>query len=245
MKCLLLAAGYATRLYPLTENYPKPLLKVKDKTILDWLIDDIDLLGIIDEYVVISNHKFVEHFNNWSKEKSVKISVVDDMTTSNENRLGAVMDIKFAIDSLSLDDDMIILAGDNVLDFSLTHFIKYALEKNASCVMRYFEKDEKRLKKCGVAEIDASDRLISLEEKPEVPKSNWCTPPFYFYKKDDIKLINRAISDGCGVDAPGSLVGWMCKHTAMFSMEMPGNRFDIGSLEGYNEIKNTYKGIIK
>ena len=117
MKCMILAAGYATRLYPLTENFPKPLLKVQDKTILDWLIDDIDAAGAVDEYVVISNHKFAHHFEAWAKEKQQKITVVDDGTDSNETRLGAVKDILFAVEKLGLDDDMLVIAGDNLLEF--------------------------------------------------------------------------------------------------------------------------------
>ena len=144
MKCLILAAGYATRLYPLTENYPKPLLKVGDKTILDWLVDDIDTAGAVDEYVVISNHKFACHFEDWAKTKSQKITVVDDGTDTNETRLGAVKDIQFAIDNLGLDDDMLVIAGDNVLDFSLTRFMAYAQEKKTSCIMRYYEPETKK-----------------------------------------------------------------------------------------------------
>src|SRR5690554_272911 len=112
MKCVILAAGYATRLYPLTENFPKPLLPIGDKTILDWLIDDIDTLGAVDEYVVISNHKFASYFEKWASVKKQKITVVDDGTSTNETRLGAVCDIQFAIDKLNLDDDMLVIAGD-------------------------------------------------------------------------------------------------------------------------------------
>ena len=144
MKCLILAAGYATRLYPLTENFPKPLLLVGEKTILDWLVDDIDGAGLVDEYVVISNHKFAHHFEAWAKTKAQKITVVDDGTSSNETRLGAVRDIQFAIDTLSIDDDMLVIAGDNVLDFSLTKFVAYAKKKNTSCIMRYYEEAEKK-----------------------------------------------------------------------------------------------------
>ena len=136
MKCLILAAGYATRLYPLTENFPKPLLMVGEKTILDWLIDDIDASEEIDEYVVISNHKYAHCFYEWAKDKNVEITIVDDGTVSNETRLGAVRDIEFAINKLALDSDMLVIAGDNVLDFSLTEFVSYAKEKNASCIMR-------------------------------------------------------------------------------------------------------------
>lgn len=157
MKCLILAAGYATRLYPLTENFPKPLLEVGEKTILDWLLDDIETSGEVDEYIVISNHKFACHFEDWAKKKPYRITVVDDGTSTNETRLGAVCDIQFAIDKLGLDDDMLVIAGDNLLDFSLTKFISYCKEKKTSCVMRYYEPSEKKLLKCGVLTVDESD----------------------------------------------------------------------------------------
>ncbi len=245
MKCVILAAGYATRLYPLTENFPKPLLKVGQKTILDWLLDDIHTAGLVDEYIVISNHKFAAHFQKWADGHSLPITVVDDGTSTNETRLGAVCDIQFAIDQRKLDDDLLIIAGDNVLDFSLTHFIRYAQEKGTSCTMRYYEADARRLSKSGVSEIDENEVLLSLEEKPAQPKSNWCTPPFYFYKAADVKKIKDAIADGCGTDAPGSLVAWMCKHSILHSMEMPGSRYDIGNLESYQKVQETYKGITR
>ena len=245
MKCLILAAGYATRLYPLTENFPKPLLKIGEKTILDWLLEDIHSAGPVEEYAVISNHKFAPHFQQWAENHPLPIRVVDDGTETNETRLGAVKDMQFAIEQLGLDDDLLIIAGDNVLDFSLTHFIRYAKEKNASCVMRYWEDDEKRLKKSGIAEIDESDRLLSFEEKPEAPKSHWCTPPFYFYTRQDAALIPQAIREGCGTDAPGSLVSWLCSRRPVYSMNMPGSRYDIGNLESYENVKKNYRGITR
>lgn len=245
MKCLILAAGYATRLYPLTENYPKPLLKVGEKTILDWLIEDIHTAGLVDEYIVVSNHRFAPHFEAWAKAHALPVTVVDDGTGTNETRLGAVCDILFAIEQLHLDDDLLIIAGDNVLDFSLTAFLRYALEKGTSCTMRYYEPEEARLRKSGVSEVDAFERLLSMEEKPAQPKSHWCTPPFYFYKREDAARIKDAIADGCGTDAPGSLVAWMCRHSILHSMEMPGNRYDIGTLESYRRVQETYRGITK
>lgn len=244
MKCLILAAGYATRLYPLTENFPKPLLKVGEKTILDWLIDDIDTLGLVDEYVVISNHKYAHHFDEWAAEKVQKITVVDDGTSTNETRLGAVKDIQFTIDQLNIDDDMLVIAGDNVLDFSLTKFIKYAKEKNTSCIMRYYEESDVKLTKCGVVEIDDEDKIISMEEKPRQPKSHWCCPPFYYYTKEDARLVQKGIDSGCGTDAPGSYIAWLCSQTPVHAMEMPGKRFDIGNLESYQQVQNEYMGII-
>lgn len=240
MKCLILAAGYATRLYPLTENFPKPLLKVGDKTILDWLIDDISQSGLVDEFVVISNHKFAPIFKEWARPG---VTVVDDGTSSNETRLGAVKDIQFAIDTLGLDDDMLVIAGDNVLDFSLNRFVSYARAKNASCIMRYFEPVEQKLHKSANVVIDESDRILSMEEKPENPKSNWCCPPFYYYKKEDARRVREGIEAGCGVDAPGSFIAWLSTISPVYAMEMPGKRYDIGNLESYKQVCDSYKGI--
>lgn len=245
MKCLILAAGYATRLYPLTENFPKPLLEVGDKTILDWLVDDIDESGLVDEYVVISNHKYACHFEKWAKIKSQKITVVDDGTDTNETRLGAVKDIQFAIEKLSLDDDMLVIAGDNVLDFSLTKFVEYAKEKATSCIMRYYEPDDKKLLKCGVVTIDDSDKVLNMTEKSPNPATHWCCPPFYYYTRNDAKLVQQGIDSGCGTDAPGSYIAWLCTQTAVHAMEMPGSRYDIGNLESYEKVKAEYKGIDK
>ena len=245
MKCLILAAGYATRLYPLTENFPKPLLAVQGKTILDHLIEDIDTLGAVDEYVVISNHKFAHHFDAWAKDKTQKITVVDDGTSSNETRLGAVRDIQFAIDTLDLDDDMLVIAGDNLLDFSLTRLITYAKSKGTSCIMRYFEASEQRLHKCGVVEIDADDKILSMEEKPAQPKSHWCCPPFYYYTREDTRLVKVGIERGCGVDAPGSYIAWLSGEVTVHAMEMPGKRYDIGNLESYEAVQREYRGIEK
>ena len=244
MKCLILAAGYATRLYPLTENFPKPLLKVQDKPILDWLIDDIEAAGEVDEYIVISNHKFAHHFGNWAKNKK-RITVVDDGTESNETRLGAVKDIQFTIEKLGLNDDLLVIAGDNLLDFSLTRFVAYAKEKNASCIMRYYEPSEQKLLKCGVVTIDETDRILRMTEKSPTPETHWCCPPFYYYTKEDARLVAKGIEAGCGTDAPGSYIAWLCTKTTVYAMEMPGSRYDIGNLESYEKVQTEYKGIVK
>lgn len=243
MKCLILAAGYATRLYPLTENFPKPLLAVGEKTILDWLVDDIDTSNAVDEYIVISNHKYVAHFEDWAKTKPQRITVVDDGTVTNDERLGAVMDIRFAMEKRSLDCDMLVIAGDNVLDFSLTEFISYAKGKRASCIMRYYEPDGKKLLKCGVVTVDGNDKILAMTEKSPTPATHWCCPPFYYYTKEDARLVQRGIDAGCGTDAPGSYIAWLCKQTDVYAMEMPGKRYDIGNLESYEKVKSEYGGI--
>ena len=316
MKCVILAAGYATRLYPLTENFPKPLLKIGSASILDRILDDIDTIPDIDEHIIITNHKFAPIFDSWREERlqapltshwsqpfsagssesgsspsplsvssgsaarnpspsaspsplSVSsgfpaqnsspsaspsplsvpsgsaarkpITIIDDGTTSNDNRLGAVCDLLQAIEQLSdrkssnskWPDDLLVMAGDNLLDFSLAGFIQYGKEKNATCVMRYYEAEEAKLHKTGVAEISDDGRLIAMEEKPAQPKSHWCIPAFYYYTREDTHLIKKGIESGCGIDAPGSLIAWLCGQTPVYSWEMPGKRFDIGSLDTY------------
>lgn len=245
MKALILGAGYATRLYPLTKNFPKPLLKVKDKEILNWLIEDIDKCGKIDEYIVISNAKFYNYFNEWAKTLPQKITVLNDGTYSNETRLGAVKDIEFAIKTLNLDCDLLVLAGDNLLDFSLVPFIKTATLKNATCVLRYYEEDINKLKKSGVLEVDGNGLVINMEEKPSVPKSNWCCPPFYYYSKQDVKKVALSILDGINTDAPGSFIAWLTKKSPVYALKMDGNRYDIGNIESYNLVTKIYNGIIK
>ncbi|MBR2481828.1 MAG: 2-C-methyl-D-erythritol 4-phosphate cytidylyltransferase, partial [Oscillospiraceae bacterium] len=230
---------------PLTENFPKPLLMVGEKSILDWLIDDMDSMQAVDEYVVISNHKYAHHFEDWAKEKTQKITVVDDGTESNETRLGAVKDIQYAIDALKLDDDMLVIAGDNVLDFSLTEFIRYAMEKQTSCIMRYYEPRHEKLIKCGVVTIDENDLILQMTEKSPTPATHWCCPPFYYYTREDAKLVQKGIDSGCGIDAPGSYIAWLCKQSKVHAMEMPGKRYDIGNLESYEQVKREYRGITR
>ena len=240
MKCIILAAGYATRLYPLTKNFPKPLLEVAGKPILNHLIEDIDKSCLIDEYVVISNHKFVQHFTDWAATLPQKITVLDDGTESNETRLGAVKDIQFAVHECDINDDTLIMAGDNLLSFSLTEFIDYAQAKNTSCVMRFYNDDLAKLQKTGVLELDG-DRVIGMEEKPEHPKTHYSCPPFYFYKAADLARIDEALVDGCEYDAPGSFLAWLCTRTGIDSFEMPGPRYDIGNLESYEEVKRIFE----
>ena len=241
MKCIILAAGYATRLYPLTQNFPKPLLKA----IIDWLIDDIDTAHMIDEYIIISNHKFIKYFEKWQKKKEIdtKITLIDDGTTNNENRKGAVMDISIAIHTLKLDDDLLVIAGDNVLDFSLTKFIDYFKRKNTTCIMRYYEEKLEKIKKSASVKFDSKDLVLEMVEKPFEPDSNWCCPPFYIYSKNDVNMVKKALENGCNPDAPGSFINWLYDKSEVHAMEMPGKRYDIGNIESYNMVNEIYEGI--
>lgn len=239
MKCIILAAGYATRLYPLTENYPKPLLKVGKRTILDWLVDDI--APLIDEFIVVSNHKFAEQFQIWAEGKQQKITVLDDGTESNETRLGAVKDIQLA--AQGINDDCVVMAGDNVLDFSLQHFVRFAIEKGTSCVMCHEENRLAALQKTAVITVNDNNLITSYEEKPKEPKGHLAVPPFYFYRAADIHRIQEALEAVCGYDAPGSFAAWLSGQTPMHAYIMPGKRYDIGDMKSYETVQTVYKGI--
>lgn len=238
MKCILLCAGYATRMYPLTENFPKPLLDIKGKPLIDYLIEDLNNHNLIDEYIIVSNHKFINYFNDWKKNhKYSNIKVLDDGSISNETRLGAVKDIWFAIEKANIKDDILVLAGDNLLDFSLKGFIEFSNMKNSNAVMRYYEEDITRLQRTGVAVIDSNDKILEMAEKPNEPKSNWAIPPFYIFKKECLNEIRVGIESGCKTDAPGGFIEWFCKRNDVYAYEMPGKRIDIGNLEDYYKIR--------
>ena len=243
MTGIILAAGYATRMYPLTLNFPKPLLEVGGKKIIDHLLEDGERSGI-ERFIVVSNHKFISLFREWAEGKD-NIMVLDDGSVDNEHRIGAVKDIEFAIEKAGINDDTLILAGDNVLDFSLSSFIEYGKAKGTSCIMRHLESDKARLRKTGVVVIDQSDLVLSMEEKPKEPKSEWAVPPFYYYVKEDLPLIKEGIENGCGTDAPGSFVSYLAERRPVHAFLMPGKRFDVGSIEGYEKIRKEYKGIEK
>ena len=245
MKCIILAAGYATRLYPLTENFPKPLLKVGEKPILEWLIDDIQTSGLVDGYIVISNHKFAAAFEAWAGSLSVPVTVVDDGTETNDTRLGAVKDIQFAVEQLGIDDDVVLLAGDNVLDFSLVPFIRYGVDSGCSCIMCYEENALEKQQRTAIITVDAEQTITSYEEKPKAPKSNLAVPPFYYYRSAELQRIPEALAAGCGYDAPGSLAAWLSTKVPMKAWKMPGKRYDIGNLESYEAVRTSYRGPIK
>ncbi len=243
MNAIILAAGYATRMYPLTLNFPKPLLELGGKPILDWLCEDLISCGI-EHFYVVTNHKFFPNFFTWAHDKP-NVTVLDDGTISNETRLGALRDITFALNQGFCQPicDTFVLAGDNVLDFSFRSFLEYARHKNTSCVMRHFQPDIARLRRTGVCVIDDNDLILSMEEKPQEPKSNWAVPPFYFYKAEDLPLLFEAINSGLNVDAPGSFVSYLASRRPVHAFLMNGQRFDVGTIDGYEKLRKTYKGI--
>ena len=265
MKCVVIAAGYATRLGELTKNFPKPLLKIGNNTILGRMLDDIDQIPEIDEHIIITNHKFAPIFAQWAKDQgqreSVKgkealdlgpqtldcnrrwkkpITVVDDGTETNETRLGAVCDLLYAMEKLNIDDDMLVVAADNLLFFSFQEFVDFAKAKGTSCIMCHEQPSIEKLQRTGVVELDDNNKVLGMEEKPEVPKSHWAVPPFYIYRKEDLDLVRHSVENGCGKDAPGNLAHYMVEHTTMHAWPMSAGRFDIGSLDTYYEAVEKY-----
>ena len=242
MKNIVIAAGYATRLGELTRNFPKPLLKIGQSTILGRMLDDIDTIPEIDEHIIITNHRFADIFRQWAAEQAYTkpITIVDDGTETNETRLGAVCDLLYAMDQLTIDDDMLVVAADNLLFFSFCEFVDFASEKGTSCIMCHEQPDIEKLRRTGVIVVDDQMRVLNMEEKPEHPKSNWAVPPFYIYKKQDLAIVRGSVADGCGKDAPGNLAHYMVEHTVMHAWPMSAGRFDIGSLDTYYEAQKLF-----
>ena len=242
MKNIVIAAGYATRLGELTKNFPKPLLQIGDNTILGRMLDDIDRIPEIDEHIIVTNSRFVQIFAFWAKQQhySKPITVVDDGTLTNETRLGAVCDLLFAMEKLHIDDDMLVVAADNLLFFSFQEFVDFAKAKGTSCIMCHEQPSIEKLQRTGVIVVDDNMKVLNMEEKPQVPRSTWAVPPFYIYLKKDLDLVRHSVENGCGKDAPGNLAHYMVENTTMHAWPMSAGRFDIGSLDTYYEAVEKY-----
>lgn len=237
MKTIVIAAGYATRLGELTRNFPKPLLKIGENTILGRMLDDIDTIPDITEHIVVTNRKFAPIFSEWAAAQhyTKPLTIVDDGTETNETRLGAVCDLLYAMDKFAIDDDLLVVAADNLLFFSFREFVEFAKAKGTSCIMCHRQPDVEKLRRTGVIEVDGDMRVLGMEEKPQNPKTEWAVPPFYIYLKKDLDLVRNSVNDGCGKDAPGNLAHYMVGKTVMHAWPMTGGRFDIGSIDTYRE----------
>ena len=245
MKNVVIAAGYATRLGELTRNFPKPLLQIGESTILGRMLDDIDKISEIDEHIIVTNHRFAPIFEEWASRQSYtkKLTIIDDGTSTNETRLGAVCDLLYVIEKLSLDDDLLVVAADNILMFSFQDFVDFAYERGTSCIMCHEQPSVERLQRTGVVVLDENNRVLNMEEKPVVPKSHWAVPPFYIYLKKDMELVKSSVENGCGKDAPGNLAHYMVDRTEVHAWPMSAGRFDIGSLDSYEEAKKIFGGV--
>ena len=243
MKCIILAAGYATRLYPLTKNKPKPLLDVAGKPILEHILEKVWKVTDINEVFIVTNDRFYPCFIEWKKGYRFpgKIHIVNDGTTTNENRLGAIADLQYTVDKMGIDDEIMVLAGDNLFDFELYDFVEFYRRKAADCISVHEINDVERLKRTGVVEVDRKWKVVSFEEKPENPKTNLAVPPFYIYKKETLPLISEYLKEGNNPDAPGNFIPWLIKKKDVYAFKFEGERYDIGTPESYETVIRLYE----
>ncbi len=240
MKAMILAAGYATRLYPLTKNYPKPLLKVGGKTILDHLIDQVKTIPDIDRAYVISNHRFYSHFANWARSSGkthLQIDILDDGTTSNDDRLGAVGDIQFAIEARDIADDVMVLAADNILLFPLQKFINTFKSNPVSHIAVRHNPDYEDRKRRGNVQLDEKNRVLQFIEKPDKPIAAWSAPPIYIYPSTTLPRVKAYIDLGGNPDAPGHFTEWLHARETVYAYKIEGGILDIGNRESLAEAR--------
>ncbi len=244
MKALLLGAGYGTRLYPLTRDRPKPLLPVGGRPILDRILECVHPIQAVDGIYIVSNSKFADRYRDWqarySPKRKVPIQVIDDGTTSNENRLGAIGDIQFVIDQAKIKDDLLVIAGDNLIEFDLRHFVEFALERGPAVALKDL-KGSSLLSRYSAVELDEQRRIVSFEEKPPKPKTSLISIGVYFYPKKEIKRIRQYLDEGLTPDAPGYYVQWLVKQTDVYGFVMEGPWYDIGDIDSYNAANALYE----
>lgn len=239
MKALILAAGYATRLYPLTKDRPKSLLLVGKKAIIDYLIEKLDRIAEIDTIYIVTNEKFYGVFRDWLKTRRPKKRIVieNDGSTTNEDRLGAIGDMRLALERHRIYDDVMILAGDNVFDWGLKEFADFAREKPGSFAFGAYDIGDKAkaINTYGVVEIDDNGEMINFLEKPETPPTSLIATGIYYFPQDKLNLITQYLKVGNEKDAPGHLIQWVHKEHEVRCHVFKGAWFDIGDLESYRK----------
>jgi glucose-1-phosphate thymidylyltransferase len=221
VKALILAAGYATRLRPLTDVIAKPLLPVGGRPMVDWILDRLAETSA-DEIHLVTNARFAPDFERWAKDKEVQVH--NDGTTSNEDRLGAIGDIDF----VGLDDDLLVIASDNLFDYSLADYEAYWRAKGGSAVAVLDVEDRELAKKYGIVEVDEDDRIIDFVEKPDRPPSTLAATATYLYRRDHAALVPTYLAEGNPPDQPGNLVAWLHKREPVYAYRFPGAWYDIG-----------------
>jgi glucose-1-phosphate thymidylyltransferase len=245
MKVIILAAGYATRLYPLTLTKPKPLLPVAGKPMIDYVLDNLAPIGGIDRVIIVTNAKFADQFQKWADDyratkARLDFTIVNDGSTDDTNKLGAIGDLNLVIDREKIDDDVIVVAGDNLFSEPLPGFGKFCLEKNAPVLAVYDVGSLEDIKKYNAITFDASGKITFFEEKPKQPTSTVTGIALYFYPKKMIPLIKQYIAEGNNPDQPGRLVQWLYPRTPVYVWNVPGVWYDIGSKETLEEASRIF-----
>jgi glucose-1-phosphate thymidylyltransferase len=242
VKAIVLAAGYATRLRPLTDTIPKMLLPLAGRPMLDYLVDRIEEVEEIDEIHIVTNARFARAFEEWAKKRSgqVPIRVWNDGTTSDEDRLGAIGDIRFTIGQVGLEgEDLLVVAGDNLIEYSLGDFVRFWRAKGeGAAIAVHCVPDPELIKQYGVVELDADDRVVSLEEKPAQPRSDLAATAAYLYPADHAALIAPYLDEGNAPDAPGNFVVWLYRRAPVYGYRFEGAWMDIGDPQQLLEADN-------
>jgi len=245
MIAILLAAGYATRLYPLTKNKPKSLLPLGSKLIIDYIMDSVDKISGLSKVVLITNDLFTRQFEEWAasldREGKAPIVVLNDGTTDDTNKRGAIGDIKFTIDTLGIDDDVCILAGDNIFTYSIENMQAFFEEKKAPTLIAINVPELHQRQKLAVAVLDDDCRVVDMEEKPQEPKSEWGIYATYFYGREILPLIDTYLEEGNSPDAPGNFPSWLYKRMPVYAFKGDGECIDIGTLENYEKTCKEYE----
>jgi glucose-1-phosphate thymidylyltransferase len=231
MKALILAAGYATRLRPLTDSIAKPLLPVGGRPMVDWILDRIADTSA-DEIHLVTNARFAADFERWAEGKGVHVH--NDGTSSNDDRLGAIGDIQF----VGLDDDLLAIASDNLFDYSLAEYEAFWRSKDGSCVAVHDVGDPELAKKYGIVDVDANDRVTNFVEKPENPPTTLCATATYLYDREHVRLIATYLAEGNPPDQPGNFIAWLHRHAPVYAYRFPGEWYDIGDREQLLEADN-------
>ncbi|HEY6166660.1 MAG TPA: nucleotidyltransferase family protein [Verrucomicrobiae bacterium] len=245
MNVLILAAGYATRLYPLTLTQPKPLLTVAGKPMIDWVIDNLAPIGGISRVFVVTNAKFAGHFQKWADtyratKARLDFTIVNDGSTDDSNKLGAIGDLHLVLTKENLSDDLIVVAGDNLFSQSVEAFGRFCRERNAPVLGVYDVGNLEEAKKYGVVAVDGQGKLSSFVEKPAQPASTLIGIALYYYPKGTLPLIKQYIAEKNNPDQPGRLVQWLYPRTPVFTWKVPGLWFDIGSKETLEEANRIF-----
>lgn len=240
MKALILAAGYATRLYPLTKDTPKPLLELNARPILDYILDKVEAITEIDEIIIVTNNRFYSQFSDYLSLKQglnpYKYKLINDGSDTTNDKLGAIGDIELAIKTQNLNDDLLIVAGDNLFDFDLGEFIWFSKEKSPyHSICLYLPQNNLDCTRFGIVVLDKSSQIIDFEEKPEFPKSNLLSTCIYYFPAEKLHMVNEYISQNHNVDTPGSYIRWLTEHDKVFGKIFSGTWFDLGDFDSLSD----------
>ncbi|MBE5767370.1 MAG: nucleotidyltransferase family protein [Clostridiales bacterium] len=238
MKAIILAAGYATRLYPLTIDKPKALLPIAGRTILDRLIDEMHTIAEIDEIHLVTNHRFAKVFEEWnaSEERKIPVTVWDDGTTDNDNRLGAIGDVNFVLKNTCIDDDLLIAASDNLFTFPLKELTDDFHRHGCDCLLGKKIDNINDLRRFAVATLAPNGQVTSLVEKPAEPQSDIGIYAIYCYRRDTVPMIAQYLEEGNNPDAPGHFPEWLYQKKDVRVYTFDGECVDIGTVEAYHDV---------